>query len=81
MYANQTSQRRPSGAPVNPDQGSTAGVEQDNQQQMAEAYRAQLKSIPHLSPLHVGNNPLQQHDDFFASSQLEMSKRVRNRSL
>jgi hypothetical protein len=59
MYANQTSQQRPSGA---------ARVDEDNQQQMTEAYRAQLKSMPHLSPLHVGNNPLQ-HDDFFASSQ------------
>lgn len=68
MFANQTSQRRPSGAPIHPGQGA-AGVDQDSQQQMAEAYHAQLNSVPHLSPLHgVGNNPLQ-HDDPFAGSQ------------
>ncbi|KAG1764943.1 hypothetical protein EDD22DRAFT_845644 [Suillus occidentalis] len=71
MFANQTSQRRPSGAPINPGQGA-AGIDQpaNNQQQMADAYRAQLHSTPHLSPLHsVGNNPLPQHDDLFASNQ------------
>lgn len=74
MFTNQTSQRRPSGAPNNPGQGAAStsvGVDQDNQQQITEAYRAQLHSIPHLSPLHrVGNNlnPLQ-HDDPFTNSQ------------
>ncbi|KAG1877504.1 hypothetical protein F4604DRAFT_2002736 [Suillus subluteus] len=61
--------KRPSGAPINPSQDTTEVNQLDNQQQMTETYRAQLQSIPHLSPLHgVGNNP-PQHDDLFTSSQ------------